>query len=86
MKLGDQHTYEFVQGAVQWDLASELANLSSASSQHYASYDLTFEASFTSALDNLESYIKTEGPFDFPSRWPSYIATHMIERRSVKPH
>ncbi|KAI1366055.1 serine hydrolase FSH [Xylaria arbuscula] len=87
-ELGDQHTYEFVQGAVPWDLASELEHLSSASSHHYAYYDLTSEASFISALDNLESYIETEGPFDGVmafSQGAGLVAMLLVRRQYLRP-
>lgn len=42
----------------------EWAALSNPTNQHFAYYDIASPSSFIAALDNLEGYIKTEGPFD----------------------
>ncbi|KAF2804407.1 uncharacterized protein BDZ99DRAFT_398015 [Mytilinidion resinicola] len=58
-ELGDDHTYEFVQGTQEWPMAP----VSNANVPHYAYYDYSVGA-FIDALDALEKYIKVEGPFD----------------------
>ncbi|KAF2177056.1 hypothetical protein K469DRAFT_677761 [Zopfia rhizophila CBS 207.26] len=63
-EMADQHTYEFIQGVIHWDLPPELVNLSDPSEQHYAYYDITSPSSFVTAVDDLEAYIAAEGPFD----------------------
>ncbi|PVH95530.1 hypothetical protein DM02DRAFT_690002 [Periconia macrospinosa] len=63
-ELGGQHTYEFVQGVVPWELPSELENLSDPSETHYAYYDLALPESYVTAVDHLKAYIAAEGPFD----------------------
>ncbi|KAJ3579027.1 hypothetical protein NPX13_g1547 [Xylaria arbuscula] len=75
-------------GTAIFKMQTELEHLSSASSHHYAYYDLTSEASFISALDNLESYIETEGPFDGVmafSQGAGLVAMLLVRRQYLRP-
>ncbi|KAK8023700.1 hypothetical protein PG993_011766 [Apiospora rasikravindrae] len=87
-ELGGEHTYEFVQGTVPHDLPIELAPLSNPGGQHFSYYDVGSSASFIAALDNLESYIETEGPFDGAlaySQGAGLIAMLLVRRQYLKP-
>ncbi|KAI1733376.1 serine hydrolase FSH [Xylaria scruposa] len=88
-ELADQHTYEFVQGTIPWDLPSvELKTLSDSSNQHYAYYDTTSPSSFIAALDNLEAYIDNEGPFDGVlaySQGAGLIAMLLVRMQLLQP-
>lgn len=66
----------------------ELAALSDASGQHYAYYDTTSPESFITALDNLESYIEAEGPFDGViaySQGAGLVAMLLARRQYLNP-
>ncbi|RYO85438.1 hypothetical protein DL764_009174 [Monosporascus ibericus] len=80
--LADQHTYEFVQGVVPWELPQDPSN------QHYAYYDITSPTSFITALDNLEAYVETEGPFDGViaySQGAGLVAMLLVRRQYLQP-
>ncbi|KAF2469065.1 uncharacterized protein BDR25DRAFT_289247 [Lindgomyces ingoldianus] len=87
-EIADQHTYEFVQGVVPWDLPPELSNLSDPSEQHYAYYDIASPFSFVTALDHLEAYILEEGPFDGViaySHGAGLAAMLLVREKYLKP-
>ncbi|KAK6539087.1 hypothetical protein TWF694_010627 [Orbilia ellipsospora] len=63
-ELGDEHTYEFVDGTVSWTKAPELGDLFSDDDQYLAYYDPYNSESMLRALHQLEAYIQQEGPFD----------------------
>ncbi|KAK4183163.1 serine hydrolase FSH [Podospora australis] len=87
-ELADNHKYEFVQGTVPWELPQELASLSDPSKTHYAYFDMTSN-SFIAALDNLEAYIESEGPFDGVvgySQGAGLAAMLMVRRSILRAH
>ncbi|KAK6510202.1 hypothetical protein TWF481_004918 [Arthrobotrys musiformis] len=63
-ELGDGHTYDFVEGTLDWPKAPELGSLFSDDDQYFAYYDPYNATSFRTAILQLEEYIKVEGPFD----------------------
>ncbi|PGH03619.1 hypothetical protein AJ79_07310 [Helicocarpus griseus UAMH5409] len=63
-ELGDGHEYEFVEGCVPWPAAPEIKSLLPSTDETFAYYDPTSPASILKAIDDLETYIETEGPFD----------------------
>ncbi|KAH8885980.1 hypothetical protein GQ53DRAFT_828354 [Thozetella sp. PMI_491] len=87
-ELADQHSYEWVQGVVQWELPPELASLANPSGTHYAYYDITSPASFIAALDSLEAYIEAEGPFDGVmaySQGAGLVTMLLVRRQYLQP-
>ncbi|KAF2468468.1 uncharacterized protein BDR25DRAFT_344207 [Lindgomyces ingoldianus] len=63
--LGDDHTYDFVEGQVPWPMAEEIrAFVSPGAAACYAFFDPFSAASARAALDDLAEYIASEGPFD----------------------
>ncbi|KAK2612684.1 hypothetical protein QQS21_001301 [Conoideocrella luteorostrata] len=87
-ELGDGHTYEFVQGIVPWELPGELDKIADPSNQYYAYYDLNSTASFITALDGLEKYAETEGPFDGVmaySQGAGLAAMLLVRRQLLRP-
>lgn len=67
---------------------TELTALSSPGSQHFSYYDVGSPASFVAALDSLESYIETEGPFDGVlaySQGAGLAAMLLVRRQYLQP-
>jgi len=61
-ELGDEHTYDYVDGTVSAIIAPEIETIFPKSDEYFTYFnDL---ASSKKALENLRSFIKTEGPFD----------------------
>ncbi|TVY91261.1 hypothetical protein LAWI1_G001683 [Lachnellula willkommii] len=63
-ELGDQHTYEFVEGTIPWPIAPEISNLFSPDGRYFSYFDPSSASSARDALQQLDEYIEAEGPFD----------------------
>ncbi|KAI1662267.1 serine hydrolase FSH [Daldinia decipiens] len=63
-ELGGDHTYDFVEGVVAQDRAPGIENLATSEDLCFAYYKPHSTESFKKAVDDLEKYIKTDGPFD----------------------
>ncbi|KAL8902862.1 MAG: hypothetical protein Q9207_004327 [Kuettlingeria erythrocarpa] len=63
-RLGNDHTYDFVEGSIPCDAALEVATFSSSDDEFFAYFDDVSPASCRQALEDLEAYIKSAGPFD----------------------
>ncbi|MCJ1447603.1 MAG: hypothetical protein MMC23_008114 [Stictis urceolatum] len=89
-ELGDGHTYEFVQATIPCDPAPEIASTASSEASYYSYFDPESPQTFARALDQLDKYLSTEGPFDGAiafSQGASLIASYLIsmERAGRKP-
>ncbi|TVY19428.1 Hydrolase FUB4 [Lachnellula arida] len=63
-ELGDQHTYEFVEGTIPWPIAPEISNLFNPDGRYFSYFDPSSASSARDALQQLDEYIEAEGPFD----------------------
>ncbi|GAB1316524.1 Family of serine hydrolases 3 [Madurella fahalii] len=63
-ELGDSHTYEFVEGTIPTPMAPEFAHVASPTDDFFAYADFDDLTSCVKALNQLENYIASEGPFD----------------------
>ncbi|KAK6345709.1 hypothetical protein TWF718_007618 [Orbilia javanica] len=63
-ELGDEHTYDFVEGNIPWPKAPDLGSLFSDDDDYFSYFDPSDTASLKQAISNLRSYIQVEGPFD----------------------
>ncbi|KXX75425.1 Family of serine hydrolases 3 [Madurella mycetomatis] len=63
-ELGDSHTYEFIEGTIPTPMALEFANVASSTDEFFAYADFDDLASCLKALNQLEVYVASEGPFD----------------------
>ncbi|KAF2464530.1 uncharacterized protein BDR25DRAFT_241960, partial [Lindgomyces ingoldianus] len=62
-ELGEEHEFEFVQGTIEWPMASGLEPISNPNETYYAYFEYTPESALA-AVEALERYISVEGPFD----------------------
>ena len=66
-ELGDEHTYDFVEGTVPCKPASGLERFLPSpdrTSQYYSHFDWYSASSLLEALQSLSSYIEANGPYD----------------------
>ncbi|PVH93386.1 hypothetical protein DM02DRAFT_696173 [Periconia macrospinosa] len=63
-ELGKHHTYDFVQGSHPAEMAPGLEAISNPNTQHYCYFQLDSPSDFINALDQLDKYMASEGPFD----------------------
>ncbi|KAF2736978.1 hypothetical protein EJ04DRAFT_432072 [Polyplosphaeria fusca] len=63
-QLGDGHTYEFAQGTVPEEAAPEIPATVSPDAQYFGYFDQQSSESCLAALNNLDRYLQSEGPFD----------------------
>ncbi|PYI32693.1 hypothetical protein BP00DRAFT_435104 [Aspergillus indologenus CBS 114.80] len=63
-ELGDDHSYDFVNGAVPWKTDRDLDQFAMGEEQTFAHCDPEEPESCLQALENLEQYIAAEGPYD----------------------
>ncbi|KAI1651120.1 serine hydrolase FSH [Daldinia loculata] len=63
-ELGGDHTYDFVEGVVAQHRALGIENLATSEDLCFAYYKPHNAESFKKAVEDLEKYIKTDGPFD----------------------
>ncbi|KAB8300443.1 hypothetical protein EYC80_000615 [Monilinia laxa] len=63
-ELGDHHTYEFVEGVLPCPIDPELQSFATDDSPCFQYFDLSSPASYLQAVEQLDSFITTEGPFD----------------------
>ncbi|KAJ5302766.1 hypothetical protein N7476_009565 [Penicillium atrosanguineum] len=63
-ELGEGHSYDFVDGPVPWEIDHDLDQLAMGEEQTYAICDPNSASSCVAAMENIERYIATEGPYD----------------------
>ncbi|KAI1099780.1 serine hydrolase FSH [Jackrogersella minutella] len=63
-ELGGGHTYDFVEGVVVEQRAYGVESLATSKDLCFAYYKPHCAESFNEAVENLERYLKTDGPFD----------------------
>jgi hypothetical protein len=87
-ELGDSHVYEFVEGTVATDIAPELRENFSVADEFFAYADLREPASCAAALDQLNSYVAAEGPFDGVlafSQGAALAVTYLAQKWAQQP-
>ncbi|OAG12506.1 DUF341 domain protein [Paraphaeosphaeria sporulosa] len=60
----DEHSFEFVQGVFPVSKPAELGSLSDFEEGHFGYYDPESPSSALAALDQLDAFIRSHGPFD----------------------
>ncbi|KAJ5901469.1 hypothetical protein N7495_001997 [Penicillium taxi] len=63
-ELGEDHSYDFVNGPIPWEMDRELDQFVMGEEQTYAMCDPLSALSCIQAMENLENYIVAEGPYD----------------------
>ncbi|KAK6504589.1 hypothetical protein TWF481_006528 [Arthrobotrys musiformis] len=63
-ELGDEHTYDFVEGTLPWPKAPDLGLLFSDDDDYFSYFDPSDTGSLHRAILDLRRYIQVEGPFD----------------------
>ncbi|KAK7927533.1 serine hydrolase FSH [Apiospora marii] len=63
-ELEDQYEYEFVEAAVAVPMAADVTSLASPGQSFFGFYRPADFVNLRTAVDQLEDYIRTEGPFD----------------------
>lgn len=63
-ELGDDHTYEFVEGHIPSEAFPGMREVTSSTDEFFSFADINNLDSCLKALDLLDAYIKAEGPFD----------------------
>ncbi|EGX51805.1 hypothetical protein AOL_s00043g824 [Orbilia oligospora ATCC 24927] len=63
-ELGDEHTYDFVEGTIPWLKAPDLGPLFSDDDDYFSYFDPSDTLSLQRAILDLRRYIQVEGPFD----------------------
>ncbi|MCJ1262835.1 hypothetical protein MMC22_002705 [Lobaria immixta] len=82
-ELGDHHSFEFVEGAIAHPMDPGIKSLVSEHDEFFCYLDETSASSCITALDDLETYMAAEGPFDAVmafSQGASLAATLMIQK------
>jgi predicted esterase len=82
------HTYEFVEGTSPAPIAPEIQGFFPATVEYFKYYDQTSAQSMNTALDQLEAYLVSEGPFDCVvgySQGASLAATYLIRTAQRHP-
>ncbi|KAK4200775.1 serine hydrolase FSH [Triangularia verruculosa] len=62
--LGDKHIYDFVEGTIPCKMAPEFESVASATDRFFCYADFDDLPSCLAALDQLDTYVQEEGPFD----------------------
>ncbi|KAI8316688.1 D-xylose 1-dehydrogenase [Colletotrichum sp. SAR11_59] len=57
-------TFDFVEGALEWPAAPGINLIAGPNAEYFAYYDTDKYASIIQAVDDLEEYVTSEGPFD----------------------
>ncbi|KAF5526102.1 Hydrolase FUB4 [Colletotrichum aenigma] len=57
-------TFDFVEGALEWPAAPGINLLAGPNAEYFAYYDTDKYDTIIQAVDDLEEYVKSEGPFD----------------------
>ncbi|CAH0022094.1 unnamed protein product [Clonostachys rhizophaga] len=86
--LGDDHTYEFVQGVLKTSIHSEIQDFFPQREEYFEYFDLNDVSSCQEAVRNLEDFIATEGPFDGVigfSQGAALAAAVMAQRQRKQP-
>ncbi|KJZ78235.1 hypothetical protein HIM_02273 [Hirsutella minnesotensis 3608] len=67
-ELGDTHTYDYVEGTIPWPIApgtfKEISAYFPADNEYFAYFDPGKPSTLINAMDQLESFITREGPYD----------------------
>ncbi|KAI1084494.1 serine hydrolase FSH [Whalleya microplaca] len=63
-ELGGDHTYTFVEGVVSQDKAPGIESIAASEDLCFAYYKPHCAKSFSKAVMDLETFLKTDGPFD----------------------
>ncbi|KAI1425158.1 serine hydrolase FSH [Xylaria sp. FL1777] len=63
-ELGEGHEYEFVEAIIRCAPAQGVEALSSPGHEYYAFFDPANLATLQTAIDQLDGYVSSEGPFD----------------------
>ncbi|KAK6353818.1 hypothetical protein TWF730_008242 [Orbilia blumenaviensis] len=63
-ELGDDHTYDFVEGTIPWPKALDLGSLFSDDDDYFSYFDPSDPLSMHQAILDLRRYIQVDGPFD----------------------
>ncbi|PYI08360.1 hypothetical protein BO78DRAFT_310716 [Aspergillus sclerotiicarbonarius CBS 121057] len=82
-ELDDSHTYDYVEGTIPYPIDPALAPYFPDEEEGYAFFDPSKPKTLTTALDNLEAFIASEGPFDAIlafSHGAQLAATLLVER------
>ncbi|KAI0376972.1 DUF341 domain protein [Hypomontagnella monticulosa] len=82
-ELGDNHTYEFVEGAIAAEVAPELQSMLSSTDDCFSYLDFDDMDSCNAALDQLDAYLTVEGPFDAVlafSQGATIAATYIVRK------
>ncbi|RDL32027.1 Uncharacterized protein BP5553_09429 [Venustampulla echinocandica] len=83
-ELGDQHTFEFVEGTIPWPMAPGISSLFDTDGSYYSYFDPNSPKSALDALHQLDEYVMAEGPFDGVlafSQGACLAAMHLIRKR-----
>ncbi|KAK3321990.1 serine hydrolase FSH [Apodospora peruviana] len=87
-ELEGNHTYEFVEGTSPAPMAAEIQGFFPSTDEYFQYYDQTSAPSMNTALDQLEGYLASEGPFDGVigySQGASLAATYLIRTAQRHP-
>ncbi|KAI1772030.1 DUF341 domain protein [Hypoxylon cercidicola] len=87
-QLGDHYTFDFVEGNLRVSMAPEFEGVASPSDNffQYAAFDNL--ASYVTALDQLDAYLRIEGPFDGIlafSQGAAIAITYLVRRMWQNP-
>ncbi|KIA75758.1 hypothetical protein HK57_00438 [Aspergillus ustus] len=63
-ELGDNHTYDFVDGGVPWNMHAEVKNIALEDEPVYAFIDPADSETGVTAYKNMMDYLEEEGPYD----------------------
>ncbi|CAG8232423.1 unnamed protein product [Penicillium salamii] len=63
-ELGDDHTYDFVEGIFPYELDSQIKDLVPSTDQGFSYFDPESASASLRAVEDLESFIAREGPYD----------------------
>ncbi|KAF3066463.1 hypothetical protein GL218_09005 [Daldinia childiae] len=88
-ELGDHHTYDFVEGVVPWEIDPEIKHLLPTGYETYTYFDYTSEKSTRKAVDDLETFLQTDGPYDGViafSQAASLVSTWMLRQAKKGKH
>ncbi|GKZ38502.1 hypothetical protein AbraIFM66950_010751 [Aspergillus brasiliensis] len=83
-ELGDSHTFDYVEGTIPYPIDPAVAPyFPEESDEGYAYFDPSQPATYSTALEQLEAFLVTEGPFDAIlafSHGAQLAASFLIER------
>jgi Serine hydrolase (FSH1) len=86
--LDHVHTYDFVEGTFPAPLAPELEQFFPGDDAYFNYFDPNSVESMSKALDNLQTFLKLEGPYDGVmafSQGAILVATYLIQQKLRHP-